>query len=273
MWGATDPVYDGNTQIDGVLFVPGSRTVLFFGSVGTNTFGYGLPSTYNDPYRTYKGQHSLNGDYAYQVWAYNADDFLAVEDGQMQPWQLQPYATWNLDFPQFDGAKHLGGVAFDPSTNRLYVTELDGDTQAQYSELPLVQVFQLTLSTSGSPSGIEDAITAPAGADPQPVSTGLPAGTNGPTADITGTVTFGTFSSATIATANNTNTPQNAFLGTLPEFQGPAQPNKRNPISRSIFSRTDTLLRLSNSASTRIRDRVPSGTNGSLGEFSPDTDH
>ena len=98
---STNPLFNGNTNISGVFFAPGSSSVLFFGSVGTNTITYGTGSAANDTSRGGgKGPHSVNGDYAYQAWAYNANDFLAVEDGQMQPWQLQPYATWNLDFPQ-----------------------------------------------------------------------------------------------------------------------------------------------------------------------------
>ena len=141
-----DPLYDGNTNLNGVFFAPGSSSVLVFGSVGTNQVQYGTPSQSNDPYRAGKGFHALNGDYAYQVWAYNANDFLSVMDGQMQPWQVQPYATWNLDFPQFSGAKTLGGVTFDPSTDRLYVEEQGADTQASGSYLPVIQVYQLTLS-------------------------------------------------------------------------------------------------------------------------------
>ena len=80
------------------------------------------------------------------MWAYDANDLLAVKNGQMQPWQIQPYATWYFDFPQFDGAKYIEGVDFDPATSRLYVTESGGDTQAPYSYLPVVQVYQLTLS-------------------------------------------------------------------------------------------------------------------------------
>ena len=92
-----------------------------------------------------KGPHSVNGDYAYQVWAYNANDFLAVEDGQMQPWEVQPYATWNLDFPQVQRADILGEW---PSIH--HRTDCMSGEWSRYSGtntyLPVVQVYQLTLS-------------------------------------------------------------------------------------------------------------------------------
>jgi len=143
---SNNPYFNGVTQINGVIFVPGTRSVLFFGSVGTNTVVYDTKESANDPYRQGKGYHSLNGAYAYQVWAYDANDFLAVKNGQMQPWDIVPYTVWNFDFPQFNGEKRLGGVVFDSSSRRLYVVENGGDTQASSSYLPLIQVYQVTLN-------------------------------------------------------------------------------------------------------------------------------
>ena len=188
-----DPLFDGNTKISGVFFVPGSRTVLFFGSVGTNSQEYGEASTFNDTNRTSKGYHSLNGDYAYQVWAYDANDLLAAADGQMQPWQVQPYATWNLDFPQQTGSDILGGVAFDPSTSRLYVTELGGDTQAAYSYLPVVQVYQLTLS-SAAPAVQTNDVTLQA-------ATGSPSVASGNTSNTT--IAVGTIAAPEVSSADS----------------------------------------------------------------------
>ena len=146
----TSLLWNGLTYVSGAFFAPGSSTVLFFGSTGTNTMMYGTQSAANDPNRPGKGPHSVNGDYTSQVMAYNANDFLAVEDGKMQPWQLQPYAIWNLDFPIDGGGSGIGGVTFDPSTNRLYVVGSYADPQS--NGLPLIEVYQLTSSTSSSGS-------------------------------------------------------------------------------------------------------------------------
>src|SRR5262249_31964023 len=133
-------------------------SVLFFGDHGINTYGYGEALTYNDPYRGGKGDHSLNGDYAYQVWAYDVNDFIAVKNGLKQPWDIKPYDVWNINFPQFDGAKHIGGVAFDPATGRLYVAQEGGD-KTGFGYGPLIQVFQLSLNPPGTP--VIQAKTAP----------------------------------------------------------------------------------------------------------------
>lgn len=145
--GPADPLQSETAQVNGVLFAPGTSSVLFFGTTGTNLEGYGLASTYGDNSRIYKGPHSLNGEYAFQVWAYNANDFAAVHQGQLQPWQVQPYDVWNFTLPNVTAAgNRIGGVAYDAGTGRVYVSVLNADNQTPYSSLPLIEVFQLTTS-------------------------------------------------------------------------------------------------------------------------------
>jgi hypothetical protein len=145
----------------GVAFVPGTRSVLFFGPIGTGNFYYGEAAAANDANRTSKGPHSIGGNYVLQVWAYDANDFVAVKDGQKNPWDITPYATWNFDFPLPDGPKYMGGVAFDPATGRLYVSEVNEDTSVPFTYTPLIQVFQVTPyapppSTGSSQTSVAD---------------------------------------------------------------------------------------------------------------------
>src|SRR5262249_39590976 len=89
--------------------------------------------------------HSYGGKYAWQAWAYDAKDLVAVKNGKKNPWDLKPYATWNFGFPIPNGEKYMGGVAFDPSSGRLYFSELRQDTTDRYAYAPLIQVFQLSI--------------------------------------------------------------------------------------------------------------------------------
>jgi hypothetical protein len=174
--GPADPLQSGTTQVNGVVFVPGTSSVLFLGSTGTNYNGYGEASTWGDTVITSKGAHSLNGEYSLQVWAYNANDFLAVKQGTMQPWQVQPYDVWNFTLPIPSTA--VGGVAFDPSTGRVYVSVLGADSAAPNSSLPLIEVFQVTMNppgaTSPAPPQIGTLAATPSTLAPGPV----PAGTS-----------------------------------------------------------------------------------------------
>jgi Putative Ig domain len=151
--GPADPLQSGTTQVNGVVFAPGTSSVLFFGTTGTNYEGYGLPSTYGDNNHTYKGPHSLNGEYAFQVWAYNVNDFIAVKQGTLQPWQVQPYDVWNFTLPNATGSSQIGGVAFDPATGRVYVSVVNVDNVTPYTNLPLIEVFQLTTIQPATPPG------------------------------------------------------------------------------------------------------------------------
>jgi hypothetical protein len=139
-----NPYFNGTTEINGVFFVPGSRSVLFFGSHGTDEIGYGEPETFHDGNRGGKGYHSRNGKYEYQVWAYDVLDLLAVKKETKNPWQIKPYDVWHLTFPIDDAGKHIGGVAFDPATRRLYVSQGRGDrVPERYHVAPLIHVFKL----------------------------------------------------------------------------------------------------------------------------------
>ncbi len=225
-----NPLFDGNTTLNGVVFVPGSSSVLVFGSVGTNSVIYGTNSQANDPYHGSKGFHSVNGDYAYQVWAYNANDFLSVMDGQMQPWQVQPYATWNFDFPQYQGAKSLGGVAFDPSTDRLYVEEQGADTQAPGSYLPVIQVYQLTLSS------------APAGTN----SVSLQSATASPSVTSASVSDVGANLNTSIAplAAIQSNPSAGSEINAASSSSSSISISKRLPAHKSVTPRTDTIVGL-----------------------------
>jgi hypothetical protein len=171
--GAADPLQNDNSRVNGVVFVPGTSSVLFFGSTGTDYSGYGEPGTYGDTENTAKGPHSLNGQYALQVWAYNANDLVSAAQGKLQPWQVQPYDVWNFTLPV--SSIQVGGVAFDPSTGRIYVSVVDSDNQQPYTNLPLIEVFQVHMpSATAQPVAPQvGALAATPSTDaPGPVSAG-----------------------------------------------------------------------------------------------------
>jgi hypothetical protein len=160
------PLFNGNCGVGGVFFVPGTRSILFIGDAGLGPFCYGDPGgdtgvkpggtnsdgaeDCNDPNRGGKGQHSFGGKYAYQIWAYDANDFLAVKNGTKNPWDIVPYTTWQ--FQLLSPSCVIGGTSYDPASGRLYVCELGADTEASYSYLPVIHAFQITGGTAPSPT-------------------------------------------------------------------------------------------------------------------------
>ena len=145
-------LFNGTTKIDGVAFVPGTRSVVFFGSNGLSAIGYGVGARFNDHTRPYQGFHSQNGNYKYQIWAYDIDDLMAVRNGTRASWGIRPTSVLNFNLPTPESSKYLGGTAFDASTGRLYISQKFAGTNAT----PVIHVYQL----GRSPAVASDAAVA-----------------------------------------------------------------------------------------------------------------
>jgi hypothetical protein len=138
-WGTTNSLFNGSTQIRGIVFPVGTRSVLFFGRHGTGTFCYGTGADCNDPADSYKGTHGY--PYKYQIWAYDANDLVAVKNGAKQQWEVTPYNVWNfsLPFENANGAHGIGGAAYDPRSNNIYISQQCEDTHCT----PIIHVFKV----------------------------------------------------------------------------------------------------------------------------------
>lgn len=158
-WNTQSDLFNGTTIITGVAFPPGTRSVLFFGRQGTGPFCYG-PGTSDpslagtivtgtasepwclDPADSDKGTHAY--PYAYQVWAYDANDFLAVKNGSKRQYDVRPYAVWSfhLPFENAQGPHKLGGTAYDQKNGLIYVSQECADTACN----PIIHAFKVDLS-------------------------------------------------------------------------------------------------------------------------------
>jgi len=148
-WNPSGGVFwDGSTVIRGLVFPSGSRSVLFFGTQGVGGFCYGEGTSdprlagkptpdgtiwCYDPDDPYKGTHGY--PYTPMVWAYDANELLAGKQGQKQPWEVTPYATWPLTWPF--GSATLGGAAYDAVTGTIYVSQQFGNGSD-----PVIHVFR-----------------------------------------------------------------------------------------------------------------------------------
>lgn len=135
-WDGTNGLFNGSTQVRGIVFPVGTRSVLFLGRHGVGRFCYGTGSQCGDPVDPYKGTHAY--PYVYQVWAYDALDLVAVRSGVKKPWLVQPYAVWQLQFPITPERIHINGAAYDPASRRLFVSQAFGDDAR-----PLIHVYRL----------------------------------------------------------------------------------------------------------------------------------
>jgi hypothetical protein len=100
-----------------------------------------------DPDDSSKGIHSY--PYRSQVWAYDANDLIAVKNGQKLSYEIVPYAVWQLDA----AFKDIQGVGYDPATQRLYVSRVSADNTR-----PLIDVLRSSCSEIGGE--VRDALKA-----------------------------------------------------------------------------------------------------------------
>lgn len=165
-----NPLFNTTTEITGVVFPEGTDSVLFIGSHGTGPWWYGEPDEGGyDPYRSDKGPHAP--EYVYQVWAYDVHDLLAVKSGLKQAWEIKPYDVWDFDLPYPEGGKHIGGVAYDSASGKLYVSQEYGN-----GGYPVVHAFQVSEPTTSSsiPAPSPDRNNAPTSVKLANVVTSLP---------------------------------------------------------------------------------------------------
>jgi hypothetical protein len=97
-----------------------------------------------------KGPHAY--PYVYQVWAYDADELASVKDGLKKPWDVQPYAVWQLPFPVTSIGVFGGAAAYDAVSGRLFVAAPKAETNGCCEKLPMIHVFQVNLNATPASS-------------------------------------------------------------------------------------------------------------------------
>ena len=149
--------YNGGTRIGGMAFPVGTRSLLFIGRqggafcYGTGTTNKALHMTPNpagdlwcyDPINGDKGGHAY--PYRHQVWAYDANDLLAVKQGTKPSWEVVPYGLWTLPGMDATSSATMRGATYDPATRRLYVT------QDAYGSPQTVYVYEIAVGTPPPP--------------------------------------------------------------------------------------------------------------------------
>ena len=144
---ASNNYIGGADAITGIVWPEGSSTVLFFGRHG-DTFCYGTGSGCGDPADSSKGVHGY--PYHSRIWAYNANDLVAVKNGSKSPWDLKPVWVSNIE-GQLNGLvsdkKDILGVAYDPSRQIIYLSAAYADDPR-----PVIHAFQVNLQP-GTDSG------------------------------------------------------------------------------------------------------------------------
>lgn len=188
-WEGNGPIYSAATQITGVAVLAGTRTALYFGRHGTGPFCYGAGTSDKsllgsvtsdgaeycyDPTDAAKGSHGY--PYHYQIWAYDLNDLAAVKAGQKKPWEIKPYGVWPIALPFSAEQIRIGGVAYDPTRQIIYLAQMYADVDT-YEYRPLIHALKVN-GAPGAPAAPADTALLPAvevtsGATPSPTITAM----------------------------------------------------------------------------------------------------
>jgi hypothetical protein len=162
--GGTSLYYNSVTSLNGLAFPEGTDTLLFFGrhglgmsGSGDTCYGYGVNdktlhgvpdkdgvTQCYDPVNTSKGVHGY--PYITQVWAYDAGELAAVKKGKKQPWDIMPYARWELNLPFATGGHTIEGVAYDPDSQKIFIAQSSSDKISNpYEPYPIIHVFKIKI--------------------------------------------------------------------------------------------------------------------------------
>jgi hypothetical protein len=154
-WQATSNYFNGATMMGGVVFPPGTRSLLFFGRQGTGEFCYGPP--YNDPacdgadkWSSNHGCHAY--PYRYQIWAYDANDLAAVKNGTKQPWSLMPQIwTFDLPFERNEDGRVISAT-YDSGNQRIFIAAgLQDGSSSSYLPNPIIYVYKVDIPGASIP--------------------------------------------------------------------------------------------------------------------------
>ena len=126
------------------VFISGD-TIGFLGYSGGHNDGVGYKSSIKNPCAGEGGFGANNCDYDYHYWFYDLNDLKKVMEGKLLPYGVQPYEQGPFMLPWGNGSSGVGGVATDPKTGYVYLTQLSADRKAVYSSLPIVHVFDVSI--------------------------------------------------------------------------------------------------------------------------------
>ena len=156
-WQQQSDYFNNTAAIHGIVWPENTDSVLFWGKIGIGPFCYGV-GTSNldligetapsgqaycyDPTNTTTGGHAY--PYVYQIWAYNAEEMRQA----VNPWDVKPYAIWRPVLPFHHWSAELGGVAYNPATQRLYVVQKYASSFGQ----GVVYVYKVNAMTGGVPN-------------------------------------------------------------------------------------------------------------------------
>jgi hypothetical protein len=128
------------------MIVPGTDTYIAFGEGGGWTSGIGYKITQENGYTCGGWCPYVSTDYDNHYWLYDVNDMLAVKNGTMQAYEIEPYDHGVIDVPFQTGTiNQIAGGAYDAANGILYLTLFQSDTsQGGGSNPPVIVAYDFS---------------------------------------------------------------------------------------------------------------------------------
>ena len=129
------------------FIVPGTRSYLTVGWSAGHQTGVGYKNILEDG-RECGGFCPLSSSDAYNYyWLWDMDDWQRVKNGEIEPYEIEPYASGELNLP-FQTGPHLneiGGASYDEASGLLYVSILRANIKG-FDNPPVIVAFSIEVA-------------------------------------------------------------------------------------------------------------------------------
>lgn len=133
------------THLSGALVgfvIPGTRTYLTIGNTGGIESGIGYKITQDNGNVCFGHCAYKASDYHNYYWAWDLNDMIKVKNGQMQSYDVRPYAYGKLTLPI--GYNLISGGTFDATKGIVYLN-IDSAERLEYDSAPVVLAYKVPL--------------------------------------------------------------------------------------------------------------------------------
>ena len=129
------------------FIVPETRSYLTLGYSGGHQSGVCYKCTQNSGYLCGGYCAPDTSDYYQSYWLWDLMNIMAVKNGELNAYEVQPYDYGEFVTPFQNGTKEIGGATFDEENQILYLSIQKADrAQGTYSNPPIILAYSINHS-------------------------------------------------------------------------------------------------------------------------------
>jgi len=138
----TNDVWTHLSRVTYGFIVPGTRTYFTLGYSGGHNSGVCYKCEQNNGIECGGFCAVDTADYYHYYWLWDMNDLMAVKNGSLLPYEVEPYAYGEFATPFYGEENQIGGGAYVSDSGKLYLSIQRADTeQGYYTNPPIIAVY------------------------------------------------------------------------------------------------------------------------------------